>query len=200
MEKIQIEVSENDSEEVGSTPLYLCVQTARGKNCDVIIGYPGLDSKDCTLSTGGAILYETPTGTFHIRVKTQNYEKVNFVVTLLSPTPSIAGAFNSTDPSNTEFSELERAKIRSSFEKVKVELRSRHDIAQEQIELINKKLDDILEASDRLGRKDWINYAAGLLTSTCVSAAFTPAVTETIFLTINSAFGWLFSGAILRLM
>ncbi|AZF22433.1 hypothetical protein [Pseudomonas sp. R3-52-08] len=199
MEKLYVDVEKNNSTEVGSTELMLSVRTAFGAESDVVVGYSGLNNQKYRLHTGDAVLYETPAGTFDIRVITQTQDKVKFRVTLLSPTLSIAGAFSSKDTNNTAFSESELDKIKASFEQVKTELTSRKDIAQEQIALINEKLDEIVEASHRLGRKDWINYAAGLLTSTCVSAAFTPGLIKTLFLTVNSAFSWLFGGALLLL-
>lgn len=41
---------------------------------------------------------------------------------------------------------------------LKQELSRRADIAHEQLELINRKLDEIQDAAARMGRKDWINY------------------------------------------
>jgi hypothetical protein len=199
MHKVYIDVNKNDSEQIDSTDLVLTVRTAFGSESDIVVGYPGLQNEKRRLYTGDAILYETPAGTFDIRIKTQTTEKVCFLVTHLSPIPSIAGAFSSTDPSNTQFSASELNRIKTSIEDVKAELSSQIEIPPEQIAFINRKLDEIIEASTRLGRKDWINYTAGLLTSTCVSAAFTPGLTKSIFLTINSAFHWLFSGAMLFL-
>lgn len=199
METIYVDVNKNDSELVGSTNLLISVRTAFGSECDVVVGYPGLQNETSRLYTGDAILYETPMGTFEVKVKTQSYDKVKFIVTHISPIASIAGGFSSAAPSNSKFSESELERIKASFESIKIELYNQPNIAKEQMALINRRFDDIVEASARLGRKDWINYAAGLLTSTCVSAAFTPGLTKTIFLTVNSAFNWLFNGAVMLL-
>jgi len=182
-----------------SSGLVLTVRQAFGSESDVVVGFPGLPNEKRRLFTGDALLYETPMGTYEIRVLSQNSIQVRFLVTQLSPTPSIAGAFSSADPSNTQFSAEELQKIALSFEEVKVKVSSQPEIQPEQIELIHKKLDEIKDAATRLGRKDWINYAAGAITSACASAAFAPDVTKGIFLTLNAAFSWLFSSALLLL-
>lgn len=194
-----IEVRANDSEHMDSTGLVLTVRLALGSESDIVVGFPGLPNEKRRVYTGDALLYETPMGTFDIRVLSQSSAKVRFLVTQLSPTPSIAGAFSSADPNNTRFSSAELEQIALSIEDVKEKLSSQPAIHPEQIDLIHKKLDEIRDASTRLGRKDWINYTAGAITSACASAAFAPDVTKSIFLALNSAFSWLFSSAILLL-
>jgi len=194
-----IEVRANDSEHMDSTGLVLTVRIAFGSESDIVVGFPGLPNENRRVYTGDALLYETPMGTFDIRVLNQSSAKVRFLVTQLSPTPSIAGAFISSDPGNTKFSSEELERIASSLKEAEAIIGSQPNILPEQIALIHKKLDEIKDASTRLGRKDWINYTAGAITSTCASAAFAPEVTKSIFLTLNSAFSWLFSSAVFLL-
>lgn len=194
-----VEVGANNSKHMDSTGLILTVRNALGSESDIVVGYPGLPNEKRRLYTGDALLYETPMGTFDIRVLSQNGANVRFLITQLSPTPSIAGAFSSTDPSNTQFSPLELERLALSLEAVKEKVSSQPAIQPEQIALIHKKLDEIGEAATRLGRKDWINYAAGAITSACASAAFAPEVTKSIFLSLNSTFSWLFSTVTLLL-
>lgn len=199
MNKEIIEVGANDSKHMDSTGLVLTVRIAFGNESEIVVGFPGLPNEKRRVYTGDALLYETPMGTFDVRVLSQSSTKVRFLVTQLSPTPSIAGAFSSSDPSNVQFSPPELEKIALSLEAVKEKVSSQLGIQPEQIALVYKKLDEIGEAATRLGRKDWINYAAGAITSACASAAFAPEVTKNIFLSLNSAFSWLFSGAMLFL-
>lgn len=199
MIKETIEVSENDSEYMESTGLVLSVRTAFGKESDVVIGYPGLQNEKRRIFTGDSVLYEAPTGTFEVRVLKQNTNMVRFLVTQLTPNPGIAGAFTSSDPTNTMFSDEEIRKIAESIEQTKESIRNTSEIQAEQLDLVYKKLDEIADASTRLGRKDWINYVAGAITSTCASAAFAPDVTKDIFLALNSSFSWLFNSTVLFL-
>ncbi len=199
MNKETIEVLANDSKHMDSSGLVVTVRFASSSESEIVVGFPGLPNEKRRVYTGDALLYETPMGTFDIRVLSQSSSKVRFLVTQLSPTPSIAGAFSSTDPGNTQFSSEELKRIASSLEEVKAKIGSQPMIQPEQIALINKKLDEISDASTRLGRKDWINYTAGAITSACASAAFAPDVTKGIFLSLKAAFFWLFSSAMLLL-
>lgn len=194
-----LEVKASDSEVMDSTGLVLTVRSCFGSYSVIVVGFPGLPNEERKVYTGDALLFEAPTGTYEIRVLNQDSFIVRFLVTQISPTPSIAGAFSSSDPSNTPFSTEEIAKIKLSLDEVKKKISSQASIQPEQLDLIHKKLDEINDASSRLGRKDWINYAAGAITSTCASAAFAPEVTKHIFLSLNSAFSWLFSSALLFL-
>jgi hypothetical protein len=188
-------VKKYDSEYLEELGLILTVRGAYGNESDVVVGSPGtgLADKVRRLHTGSVILYETPMATFDIRVLNQTSEKVNFLITKLIPNFSVTSAFLSTEPDNTKFSVTEIEKIAASIEEVKQNLTRNNEILPEQAALIHKKLDDIKEASTRLGRKDWVNYATGLLTSTCVSAAFTPQASAIIFSAMNTTFNWLFT-------
>ena len=192
-----IEVLGNNSGQLDSMGLILTVRNALGNESDIVVGFPGLTNATRRAYTGDALLYETPVGTFDIRILYQNSTKVRFLVTQLSPTPGIGAAFDFSDPTNRQFTPEERERIASSLENAKLELASTPTISRAQIDLIHQKLDEIKEASTRLGRKDWINYTIGALTSMCSSAAFAPDVTKNIFPSVNSAFSWLFANALL---
>ena len=163
---------------------------------DITVGFPGTPNERRRMFTGDAMLYETLAGTFDIRVLTQNANWVRFLVTHISPRPGIGGAFVTSDPSNAPFTQQELEKIALSVDQVKDEVSAQSEMLPEQIALIHKKLDEIKDASTRLGRKDWTNYVAGAITSTCASAAFAPDVTVRIYSALNSAFSWLFSNAL----
>jgi len=191
-----IEVSENDSVRMETTGLVLTVRHTFGKESDITVGFPGMPNETRRVFTGDALLYETLSGTFEIRVLTQNNSRVRFLVTHISPRPGIAGAFVTSDPNNAPFTQEELEKIAHSVEQVKSAISAQSGMLPEQIALVHKKLDEIKDASTRLGRKDWINYVAGVITSTCASAAFAPEVTMRIYSSLNSAFSWFFSNAL----
>jgi len=199
MENVIIQVAENNSEHMEATGLVLTVRHALGRESDITVGFPGTPNERRRMATGDALLYETLSGTFDIRVLTQNSNWVRFLVTHISPRPGIGGAFVTSDPNNAPFTQQELEKIALSIDQVKIEIGAQSEILPEQIALIHKKLDEIKDASTRLGRKDWINYSAGAITSTCASAAFAPDVTMKIYSALNSAFSWLFSNALLLL-
>jgi len=46
---------------------------------------------------------------------------------------------------------------------------------KDQIAAINEGFESVVSAMDRLGKKDWFNYAVGLLVNIAVAAAFSPS-------------------------
>jgi hypothetical protein len=52
------------------------------------------------------------------------------------------------------------------------------------------------KASERMGRKDWMNLALGTLSSIIVTAAFPADVAKALFRAAGDALTWLFSGGI----
>lgn len=191
-----VEVEENASVHMKAYGLVLTVRNALGRESDVMVGYPGLPNAKSRMHTGDALLYETVGGIFEVRVLTQNGSRVSFMVTHISPRPGIAGAFVTTDPNNAPFSDQELVRVADSIDQAKLALSANVDMRAEQIALIHTKLDEIKDASTRLGRKDWISYVAGAITSTCVSAAFAPEAAKNVYAAVSGAFAWLFGNAV----
>jgi hypothetical protein len=168
--------------------------TSTASGCVAVIGHPGLPNVVEKMHNGDAVLFETPEdGILEIRAIRVGNLEAEFLITQISPRSGFAGGFISDDPNNSPFSEAERIHIKDSISELKAELRQTGNFTGEQLELVNRKLDDIQSASERLGRKDWINYTAGTLTSLCIAAAFAPDVTRRIFESLNSAFSWVFT-------
>ncbi len=197
MQQSTVSVSDNNSAEVDFADLIVTVRQATGRRCEVLVGYPGLPSVVRDMFTGDAVLFETPNdGVLEVRVMSQNITGAEFLVSQVSPRPGFAGGLVSDDPNNSPFSSNELEQIAESIKKLKVELDQPELFLPEQLDLVTRKLDEIQAASQRLGRKDWINYVAGALTSMCVSAAFTPEARNALFKSVNAAFEWLLSTAL----
>jgi hypothetical protein len=159
-----------------------------------VIGYPGLPNIKEQMELGDAVLYETTEdGILEVRVTAIHGTAAQFTVSQVSPRFGLGGALATSDPNNLPFTQDERIHIAESIEFIKNNLTSSGNHTVEQLSLIARKLDEMHEASGRLGRKDWLNYVAGSLTSLCVSAAFAPEVTKSFFKTVNAAFSWLFT-------
>ncbi len=200
MKQATVTISEGSSSSVDFSSLILSVRVTYTNSCIVVVGYPGLKNVVKEIELGETVLYETPNdGILEVRVVSANNSRAGFLVSQVSPRLGIAGGFIDEDYNNSPFSSNELTQIASSVTNIKKELTQRNDIRAEQLELISRKLDEIHVASNRLGRKDWINYVAGTLTSLCISAAFSHEVSKSIFVTFNSAFAWLFDNA-LRLL
>jgi hypothetical protein len=163
----------------------------------LVVGRPGLPNLSSELTVGGAVLFETPEGLFEIRVLSISMSpetKVKLLISQVSPRPGIAAGLVDYDADNLPFTDAERLQISISLKEVKQVMSGRSDVTPEQFNFLVRKLNDIEKASERLGRKDWVNYALGTLTSIIVAAAFTPEGSKAIVQAMNIALGWLFSG------
>ena len=70
----------------------------------------------------------------------------------------------------------------------------REDLMPEQVDYISRKLDDIAEAANRVGRKDWINLAIGTLTNLVVSGAVGSDAAKFLFEILGQALRWMLGG------
>jgi len=66
----------------------------------------------------------------------------------------------------------------------------REDLRPEQVDYINRKLDDLVDATSRVGRKDWVNLVVGTLTNIIISAAIGSEAGKFLFRTVGNALGW----------
>ena len=199
MKQARITVKERNSKQVGIANLIVSVRYINHSNhcCEVTVGCPGLPNAVQTMYTGDAILFETPSdGIVEARMMSHNAVEAEFLVTQVSPRLGISGGVVSDDPNNSAFSLAELDQIENSIKTIKTDLANSTDYSSEQLNLINRKLEEIQDASKRLGRKDWINYVAGSLTSLCISAAFAPEKTKELFKIVNNAFSWLLNNAL----
>ncbi len=195
-------ISKHSSGHVKFTSLIISIRHVGQTECEVVIGNPGLPNVTRKMENGDAVLYETTQdGIIEVRMVGLNFmsDTAKFLVSQVSPMARLLAGTLNTDPNNSPFNEAELAQIAESIANAKVELRKISNLVPEQLELLGRKLDEIQVAAQRMGRKDWINYVAGSLTSVCISAAFAPEITKSIFQAVNVAFVWLFTNGILLL-
>ena len=202
MKQSTITVSANSSATVDFAPLVVTLRQVPGPTCEIVVGYPGLKNVTDSMSTGDILLYETPNdGILEVRLMSHAGLRAVFLVSQVSPrSPGLALGLLTDDPTNSAFSSDELQKITESIEKLKMHLDITKLFAPEQLRLLADKLVEIEAASQRLGRKDWIMYAAGTLTTICVSAALAPDQTRALFEFANAAFEWLFGTALVLLL
>jgi hypothetical protein len=67
-----------------------------------------------------------------------------------------------------------------------------HSFSGAQIEALEEKLDYLVDASGRLGRKDWLNAFIGVALGYILGAALPPESARTIFQTFLRAIGLLY--------
>jgi hypothetical protein len=139
-------------------------------------------------------LFETPDdGLIEVRVLDYDYlvSSVTVRVSQVSPQPGLAAGFVDLHGGNGPFSPTEIKRIRGSIEQVQKAVRERDDLRAEQSDLIVRKLDEMAEASERVGRRDWINLAVGTITNIVVTAALDSSIAKFLFTTVARAFSWL---------
>jgi len=125
-----------------------------------------------------------------------NTGSVEVLISQVAGRPGLAAGFVDQDGSNTPFTSDERDRVHISIEQIRLTIAAREDVAPEQLDYISRKLDEMDAASERLGRKDWMNLALGTLTSILIGAALDPAAAKALFATASAALSWLFNGGL----
>ena len=200
MKSTTLNIFENSSVQSELGTLIISVRTTYGNHCEVVIGSPGTPNVVQDMKTGDAVLFESPTeGILEVRALNMNTARAEFLVTQVSPRPGLMAGLTDEDPNNLKFTVTERRQIADSLNRVRSEIHKLQNISQEQVDLISRKLDEMNMASERLGRKDWINYVIGTLTSIGISAAFAPDTMRAVFHSVNAAFTWLFNSPVVFL-
>ena len=158
------------------------------------VGFPSISRK---LTVGDAVLFDTYEGVFEIRVLSLLFGRDNMARICINPLAQrlapTAGVVNE-DTSNLGFSDSELLRIRKSLDEVREAVGHREDLMPEQVDYISRKLDDIAEAANRVGRKDWINLAIGTLTNLVVSGAVGSDAAKFLFQILGQALGWMLGG------
>jgi len=193
MRQERIVVMEHSSAQAELGGLIISAHRTLSSQVELVIGRPGLPNIEKTLGTGGAVLFETPDdGLFEVRVLSTSLAQAGLLVSHVSPRPGIAGGLVDQDATNSPFTPTELARIADSLHRTRLSLSERRDITPEQMDLISRKLDEMQAASERLGRKDWMNLAVGTLTSIIVTAALDRGVAKALLQAAGTALSWLF--------
>lgn len=179
--------------------LIISLRNAYTSWINLSVGRPGLPNVESKLKVGDAILFETPDeGVFEVRLLniliSQN--KATLLVTHVSPTPGLTAAFVGSDPGNAPFTSEEKSKIIECLADVKEKLLESNLFTNEQADLVSRKLDEMTDASDRMGKKDFMNWVIGTLTSLTVTASLSPEARKIMFTSIGESLSWLFRNAL----
>jgi frataxin-like iron-binding protein CyaY len=102
-------------------------------------------------------------------------------------------AAQAADASNTPFTSDEQAEISTRIDQAKdVVRRENPELAAEQLSTIEQTLDEVKEASTRIGRKDWMMLANGALLSLIVNDVVPAHVVQSVFNMLISGISHLF--------
>jgi hypothetical protein len=93
----------------------------------------------------------------------------------------IAEAAASNDTENISFNENEKQYIATGINEIKEYLLKAHDLSERNATLVAQRLDYLIEASNRVGRKDWINLLLSVLVGIVISAALPPDSARELF-------------------
>jgi hypothetical protein len=92
---------------------------------------------------------------------------------------------------NTPFSKEEQARISESLHEYLEEVKKRETLTTEQLNLLQEQVEDLVESSKRLGRKDWLQAAVGALIGVTLSAGLTSPVAVEVIRLAGEALQWL---------
>ncbi len=94
------------------------------------------------------------------------------------------------DLENTKFQPDEIQRISGAITEVREFLFSSSTYSEAQRKFIETRLQHLQDASNRLGRKDWITLAMGTLANIVVGAAFAPETARELLRTAGALLGW----------
>ncbi len=94
--------------------------------------------------------------------------------------------------SNSPFTSTEQAEISARIKQAKEYIRTSGEPTSEQISRIEARLDYIAEASERIGRKDWLMMFYGTVFNQMVTDTITPQVAQHIFVLVVHGLGHFF--------
>jgi hypothetical protein len=104
-------------------------------------------------------------------------------------------AFSSTEyrtMSNAPFTADERLRIAEQLREIKVHIIEQYELSGERLSRIEGDLDEVVEASHRLGRKDWLNIFYGVMFTLIVTALLPPDTVQHMIVTVIHGLGDLF--------
>jgi hypothetical protein len=99
-----------------------------------------------------------------------------------------------TNSSNAPFTEDERRQIEAQLREITKQLKDQFELTEEQEQRIDEWRDGVIEASERMGRKDWLIYLLGTITALTIAATVPAGLGEHIFAMVIHVLGHLFTG------
>jgi hypothetical protein len=111
----------------------------------------------------------------------------------LGKVPQVLATAHTAEASNALFTPVEQAEISTRVDHVKnVVQRENPELTAEQMTAIEQTLDEVKEATTRVGRKDWAMLANGALLSLIVNDVVPAHVVQSVFNMLITGIGHLF--------
>lgn len=99
------------------------------------------------------------------------------------------GASQTAD--NSPFTPDEQKRLAQDVREIKEFLVRTYSVNQEQAKFVDDRLNYLTEASDRLGRKDWINLTLSVLMTIIIGLSMPPDASRELLRFAGQAFNWL---------
>lgn len=96
---------------------------------------------------------------------------------------------------NAAFSVAERRRIEKSLAEIRSLLLASHDVSASSLKQVDARLEYLEQASERLGRKDWLNVALAVVVNIIMTAAVPPETARTILSGAGSILSWVLGGS-----
>jgi hypothetical protein len=98
------------------------------------------------------------------------------------------------DSGNAPFVQGEQREIAAQLQEITKQLKEQPELTDEQKERVEQWRDDAVEASTRMGRKDWYNYFLGTVTSLVITATVPGGIGEHVISVVIHGLAHLFIG------
>jgi hypothetical protein len=93
---------------------------------------------------------------------------------------------------NTPFTTQEQVQVRTALRELPAYLQQSQELAPNQLAALEARLDYLVEASSRLGRRDWLNILLGSIVSFALQEAVTSEVAKEIVQFVARSLGGIF--------
>ena len=93
---------------------------------------------------------------------------------------------------NSRFTPDEQNEIATRLQTLAEDARRTYSLSAAQVRVLDAKLDYLVNAARRLGRKDWLNVCAGVILTLIIGAVLPPSATRDMFLGLLRAIGHLY--------
>lgn len=198
-----ITIREHQTLEAKSVPLLIAARNvnAASGSAEIAVGARGHANVLDTLCAGDFIAFNLPEGLFEVRLIAVRYSSYPYACADLEiarlrvlQSISLGASSASATIDNVPFSPQERQSIAESIGRVADKIGADESVSVQQAEALRLELDNLVQAANRVGRKDWILLAMGTLTNIAVTLALSPSAARLLFRLMNDALAWLTAG------
>ena len=193
-EDITIDVGRTEQSDISD--IFRAYRSHTGGKASFVVGYPGLPNEEHSFRVGDALLHQSPDkGIFEVRALLVASNLATFRITEISPRLGFVGGLTAESDVNSPFSDDELVKIGLSLDGAVQAIAESAVLSSDQLRLIAKSIEDLKEASQRVGRKDWTLLVAGAVASSIANLGLNAGQAKSILRALSSSLSWVFENA-----